>query len=162
VPLKICQSSARPSTRYRQRIITRMDDVRGAYRQHRTNARKRGVVFLLTYDEWLSTWTDSGHLCERGRRGDQYCMSRPGDRGPYAAGNVATVTNEENARQKKTSAAFREAIRRRSSNPTWRKNQKEASARANRRLHRDHAWRATWWKNHREAMRRWHEERRAR
>jgi hypothetical protein len=63
-------------------------------------ARRRGVEFLLTFEEWFKIWNDSGHLQEKGRLKHQYCMSRHGDKGPYAVGNVEIITNAENkARQ---------------------------------------------------------------
>lgn len=69
---------------------------RSRYRAHRKSARKRGVEFLLTFDEWLNIWTSSGHFNERGKGGNKYCMARFGDLGPYAVGNVRIITNGEN------------------------------------------------------------------
>ena len=62
-------------------------------------ARRRGVEFLLTFEEWFKIWDDSGHLPQKGRFKHQYCMSRHGDVGPYAVGNVEIITNEENGRR---------------------------------------------------------------
>jgi hypothetical protein len=62
------------------------------------SAKRRGIEFLLTFEEWLKVWTDSGHLHERGRRKHEYCMARNGDCGPYAVGNVSITTMEENGR----------------------------------------------------------------
>lgn len=59
-----------------------------AYARQKRNAVTRGVIFDLTYDEWLSVWQDSGKLSDRGRGLGKYCMSRVGDAGPYAVGNV--------------------------------------------------------------------------
>lgn len=64
----------------------------------KARASKRGIEFLLTFEEWLKIWTDSGHLHERGRLKHQYCMARNGDCGPYAVGNVSIMTMEENQR----------------------------------------------------------------
>ena len=62
-----------------------------AFVTQRNNAFYRGIKFLLTFEEWLKEWEDSGHLHERGKFKDQYVMSRLGDKGPYAVGNVAIV-----------------------------------------------------------------------
>jgi hypothetical protein len=72
------------------------DDPKDAFRNHRSRAKRRGIPFLLTYEEWLSIWEASGHLHEKGRGADKYCMGRYDDRGPYAVGNVEIITNRRN------------------------------------------------------------------
>lgn len=67
-----------------------------AYKQHKINAEKRGIDFLLSFEEWLQLWEESGHLAERGCRSGQYCMARQGDKGPYAVGNVRICSVTEN------------------------------------------------------------------
>lgn len=67
-----------------------------AFLGHQKNARKRGNAFLLTFDEWLAVWIESGKWEQRGRGADKYCMARTGDTGPYAIGNVRICTNREN------------------------------------------------------------------
>ncbi len=66
------------------------------YRQQRGNAKLRGIPFLLTPEEWWDIWQASGHWHERGRRKDQYCMARFGDKGAYEKGNVEITTTHEN------------------------------------------------------------------
>lgn len=61
------------------------------YRKQKHHAKKRGIQFLLTFDEWYKIWNDSGHLPERGRSAGKYCMARFGDIGPYAIGNVEII-----------------------------------------------------------------------
>lgn len=67
-----------------------------AYRNQRNDAALRRIDFLLTFEEWLQIWVDSGHLHERGPGRGQYQMARFGDKGPYVVGNVKIVTREEN------------------------------------------------------------------
>lgn len=71
------------------------------YATQKTQAKNRGIVFLLTFDEWLTIWRDSGRLSERGLGGTKYCMARHGDVGPYAIGNVRICTNRENRREQR-------------------------------------------------------------
>jgi len=71
------------------------------YMKHRRHAKARGIPFLLSYEEWLKIWMDSGHWHERGKRKDQYCMGRFGDTGPYAVVNVKIITNSENSKEAK-------------------------------------------------------------
>lgn len=49
------------------------------FKQQRWRALARGIEWELTFDEWLSIWTASGHFAERGKRAGQYVMGRKGD-----------------------------------------------------------------------------------
>jgi hypothetical protein len=69
------------------------------YRGHKSRARQKGIEFLLTFEEWLSIWTESGKFAQRGTGSLDYCMARHGDVGPYAVGNVRICTNQENIRE---------------------------------------------------------------
>jgi len=66
------------------------------YRDHRGNARKRGVEFKLTFDEWYQIWISSGFWELRGPNKGQYCMSRFGDKGAYESTNVFIQLNGKN------------------------------------------------------------------
>ena len=69
---------------------------RRAYQAHKDNARRRGVVFILTFKEWMTIWRSSGKWEQRGRYKGQYVMARLRDQGSYAVGNVHVCTTEEN------------------------------------------------------------------
>lgn len=62
-----------------------------AFQRHRASAKKRGIPFEMTFDEWWAIWKDWFHL--RGRGKNALCMARNGDTGPYAVGNVYLTTN---------------------------------------------------------------------
>ena len=64
------------------------------YRKQAANAKKRGVEFNLTFDEWWDLWAD--HWEERGKGSDQYCMCRTNDEGAYEVGNVRIDTCRNN------------------------------------------------------------------
>lgn len=70
----------------------------GKYKTQKRNAEHRGLQFLLSYDEWLFIWTDSGKIGQRGRGGKKYCMCRYNDVGSYEVGNVFIGTGSENVR----------------------------------------------------------------
>jgi hypothetical protein len=72
------------------------DKLREAYNIHRNDAKKRGIRFELTFDQWLKIWQDSGHLGQRGKNRNQYCMARFGDQGPYSVDNVEIKTMHDN------------------------------------------------------------------
>jgi hypothetical protein len=65
----------------------------------RNNARLRGIVWDLEYEEWLKIWKRSKHLYERGKGIGQYVMARYNDKGPYRRGNVYICSAEVNARE---------------------------------------------------------------
>jgi len=69
------------------------------YATHRSNAGKREIPFLFTFDEWIKIWLDSGHWYERGTTIGKYCMARFGDKGPYAADNVEIIKHQDNTKQ---------------------------------------------------------------
>lgn len=69
---------------------------KGQYAKHKENARRRGVAFLLTFEEWWSLWEKSGRWNRRGNRKGCYVMSRCQDEGPYALGNVFIATFSAN------------------------------------------------------------------
>lgn len=76
-----------------------LPDLQKKFYDQRQSAKVREIEFLLTFDEWLQTWIDSGHLEERGQASKQYCMARFGDIGPYVVGNVKIITNYQNAKE---------------------------------------------------------------
>ena len=70
--------------------------LRATFNQCRSNSRRRGVGFELTFEQWLGVWIDSGHFQERGKGGNKYVMARLRDKGPYKIGNVKIITGAEN------------------------------------------------------------------
>lgn len=69
---------------------------RQAFISQRHKAKKRGIAFLLTFEEWKQIWETSGCYHLRGRGSLKYCMARHNDTGPYAVGNVSIITNAQN------------------------------------------------------------------
>ena len=62
----------------------------------KTNAKRRGIEFQFSFNEWLNVWESSGKLKYRGRNHGKYCMARYNDCGPYAIGNVKIILHTEN------------------------------------------------------------------
>jgi|SRR6185312_14030799 len=73
---------------------------KGQYQRHRQNARRRGVSFLLTFDQWWSIWQESGLWDVRGAWAGGAVMMRHRDRGPYAVGNVSIGMHSDNIRER--------------------------------------------------------------
>jgi hypothetical protein len=66
------------------------------FHQHKYSAKIRGIEFLFSFEEWLTTWLESSHFEERGQGAGKFCMARKGDVGPYSKENVRIITNAEN------------------------------------------------------------------
>ena len=77
----------------------KVKNLKSAYFYHKSNSATRNIQFLLTYDEWLQIWKDSGHLHERGCHKDQYVMARFGDMGPYSVENVKIILHKQNIQE---------------------------------------------------------------
>ena len=86
---------------------------RDAFYACRFNAKKRDIQFLLTFDQWLKIWEDSGYFDKRGCRRGQYCMARFNDRGSYKTNNVKIILHTDNTsewtRTDKTKEKMRKA-----------------------------------------------------
>jgi hypothetical protein len=74
-------------------------DAKLKFQAQRYRAGQRNIPWDLTFEQWFEIWQASGHFEERGNKSDQYCMSRIGDKGSYAIGNVFIQTNAENIKQ---------------------------------------------------------------
>lgn len=95
------QKRAAYQMRWRTERQSAESKLKDAWIFQRARASRRGIEFLLTFEEWLKVWKDSGHIHERGKFKHQYCMARHGDCGAYAVGNVSIITMEENKRQQR-------------------------------------------------------------
>lgn len=73
---------------------SRANPDRAAFVRQRENARKRGIDWTLTFEEWRTWWGDD--FARRGRRRGQLVMARLRDTGTYSLGNIKKVTCSEN------------------------------------------------------------------
>ena len=69
-----------------------------AYRHQRKAAKKRGIPFLISFEDWWQWWQEDDRWARRGRRRAQFVMARYGDAGPYKLGNVYPTTQSGNAK----------------------------------------------------------------
>lgn len=68
---------------------------RHAYAQQKANAKRRGIAWELTYDQWRAWWGDD--IDKRGSGKGDLQMQRFGDSGPYALHNVRKGTPAQNS-----------------------------------------------------------------
>lgn len=76
------------------------DLVKRAFAVHKGDAKRRGIPFLLTYEQWCMVWMESGKFEQRGRHRGCYVMSRPGDKGAYELGNVVICVAAANTAER--------------------------------------------------------------
>jgi hypothetical protein len=65
-----------------------MDPLKNKYWTQKACAKRRGISFLLSYNDWWDIWQQSGKWNERGCKKGQYVMSRHNDMGSYEVGNI--------------------------------------------------------------------------
>lgn len=69
------------------------------YHQQRGVAKARNIDFQFTFEEWVSWWEANlgpDWMKLRGRRRDQFVMSRCNDVGPYVGWNVRCILSIDN------------------------------------------------------------------
>lgn len=71
-------------------------DARKKFNAHKSNAKRRGIDFCMTFEQWTEMWDKSGKWLQRGRGADKYCMCRVGDTGPYSVENVFIGQGKKN------------------------------------------------------------------
>jgi len=79
-----------------QRLYGKM---RQAFRQQKASARRRGLRFEFTYDEWVAWWQHhlgDDWMSKKGCRRGQYVMARFKDKGPYTWSNTKCILSEDN------------------------------------------------------------------
>jgi hypothetical protein len=69
--------------------------LRHAYASHSRNAKKHGIPFLFTFEQWSEWWLRDDRWSRRGRKAGQLQMGRKGNSGSYSPDNVECVSKEE-------------------------------------------------------------------
>ena len=78
-------------------MARKTDDIRWhRFWSARQHAKRRGIDFQFTGDEWITWWGDDFH--KRGRSMDSLQMCRYNDTGPYHPDNVYKATTQQNLR----------------------------------------------------------------
>ena len=73
--------------------------VKHKYQVHKAGAKRRGISFDLSFDEWSNIWLSSGKWDNRGVGQGKYCMCRFGDMGGYQLGNVFIGEFNQNSKE---------------------------------------------------------------
>ena len=69
--------------------------LRHAYASHRRSAKKQGIPFQFTFEQWRDWWLTDNRWSRRGRKAGQLQMGRKGNSGPYSPDNVECATKEQ-------------------------------------------------------------------
>ena len=78
---------------------TGMKTANHRYCSQKSHAKKRGIEWQFTFEEWVKWWEDNlgpDWMQKRGCTQGKHQMARNGDKGPYAPWNVQCLTHEQN------------------------------------------------------------------
>lgn len=75
---------------------------RQRYYDQKGHARHRGIEWELTFEQWYQWWLDQGVDKDHPTKvcGQQLCMCRPNDKGPYSLDNIYCGTRSENTKER--------------------------------------------------------------
>jgi len=70
------------------------------YKDQKGKAKKRGIDFLLTFEEWDQWWLSNGvdKNIQIGFIKNALCMCRKGDTGPYMLNNIYCAPRSQNTK----------------------------------------------------------------
>lgn len=106
-PFKHAKSDKERKRRRAERSERFRQTPRGKFMIHKMNAKRRGVAFELTFEEWLTVWIESGHFDKRhNKTAEGFVMARKRDRGAYARGNVEIVPHRVNVAERNRNFAY--------------------------------------------------------
>lgn len=71
-----------------------------AYDDQKRHASARGIPWNLSYEDFLELWLVSGKWSQRGKKINDFCMCRFGDKGPYSKTNVFIGSVKDNLRER--------------------------------------------------------------
>lgn len=86
-----------------------VDKYRKAYAAQERGAKRRGIAWEFSFEEWLSWWGDD--IDRRGSREFQLQMQRNQDAGPYAAWNVRNGRPRQNVATATAMAQNRKSVK---------------------------------------------------
>lgn len=82
------------SKRYREK-----NPLRYAYNTLRSNSKRRGISFSLTFEEFKEFATETKYILGKGKSRDSLTIDRIDDSKGYEIENIQVLTNSENVRK---------------------------------------------------------------
>jgi hypothetical protein len=67
-----------------------------AFMRNMRGAKRRGIEFKFTFEDWANAWLERGRWYQRGKEAHEYVMGRFDDQGAYEVGNVEIITFTQN------------------------------------------------------------------
>jgi hypothetical protein len=103
-----CLNNAAPKKNYCPTCISRRwraaNPEMAAYNNLKTNAKRRGIGFFLTFEEFYQWAWETMYMALRGIDAEDMTIDRKKPHLGYRAGNLQMLTNRENARKGKREA----------------------------------------------------------
>lgn len=72
---------------------------KAAFQNLRTNAKRRGKEFSITFDQFKKFCVKTDYLKKRGRSSSGFHIDRIDEQGPYSIENIQVLTNSENVKK---------------------------------------------------------------
>jgi hypothetical protein len=91
-----CKAYPRDATKVSQYNEQYKNEPLFKYHVQKNGAKRRGIDFLLTFEQWWNFWKDSWN--KRGKGKDALVMCRYGDTGPYSVDNIYMDSYSNNSR----------------------------------------------------------------
>jgi hypothetical protein len=88
-----------------------------AWHKHRAQARYRKEDYELTIEQWFELWSDNDKFLNRGRKPDEWVLTRKDSEGAWSVSNVEIIT-----RYDQLCRNMAEKVRARWGNPGKKKN----------------------------------------
>lgn len=82
-----------------------------AYHDQKSTAKRRGIEFKITFEDWKKWWINTGKAENRGRNKGCYQMCRFNDEGAYELENIYCATITENMQHKQLGKPLAEQIK---------------------------------------------------
>lgn len=96
----------------RARADTVADPERVAYHKLKSRAKKRGIVFYLTLEQFREFCTQHNYINAKGRTATGYHIDRIDESKGYYLGNLQVLTNTDNITKSNNYRAYRRLLRR--------------------------------------------------
>lgn len=75
--------------------------MRAAYQALKFNAKRRGKIFLLTFEEFEEFAVKTDYITGRGKMKESYSIDRVNDNGGYEIGNIKILTLSDNTKKQR-------------------------------------------------------------
>lgn len=85
--------------KHKHRYVKATNPVKYSYNLLKSNAKRRGCLFDLSFEDFEDFCEETGYLSRKGRRADSWHIDRVEIEKGYSKGNLQVLTNTENVKK---------------------------------------------------------------